>query len=93
MCPNPDTLPQPRLGSASAPTLLCGQSLPLTGWLVRTGRCVDEEGWVGWGWDYFSQVVRLVQGVLTKSWRWKAMASWHSQAEGLEVGQGPPLKD
>lgn len=54
---------------------------------------MDEEGWVGWGWDYFSQVVRLVQGVLTKSWRWKAMASWHSQAEGLEVGQGPPLKD
>lgn len=84
-------LPQPR--PASAPTLLCGQSLPFTGWLVRTRRCVDGEGRVGWGWDHFSQVARLVQGLLMKSWRREAMASWCSQAEGLEVGQGPPLKD
>lgn len=54
---------------------------------------MDGEGRVGWGWDHFFQVARLVQGLLMKSWRREAMASWCSQAEGLEVGQGPPLKD
>lgn len=40
-----------------------------------------------------SEVARLVRGPVLKCQRPGSMATRHSQAKGLQVGQGPPLKD